>query len=252
MRCGNVPLPRLAGRALGMALAGSAPMLASTAFFAATGHFAEFWHAMVTANLRKSYAADDLPVRLRAFVIIFSPGWLPALAALAVKAQGLDQQRAFLAGWTLAALGGVVVIPNFYEHYLLPLCLPVCVLAARFLGWRTFGPAYSMFAVVFMMLVGPALNLSAREASRAAMAHLAHDIRARDPQPRLFVYAGPVDLYRQFDVYPPTRSTIPPTSASPPRWMSATFRPRPNCSGSSPGGRAWCWSMRGRRLRTFR
>ena len=200
----GAPLPRLAARATGMALAGAAPMLAFTAFFGAAGHMAEFWHAMVTANLRKSYVADDLPVRLRAFVTIFAPAWLPALAALAVKAGDGKQPVAFLAGWTLAALGGVVMIPNFYEHYLLPLCLPACILAARFLGWRTFGPAFCLFAVAFMAMAGPALNLNRRDASREAMARLEHDIRARDPHPRLFVYAGPVDLYRQFAVYPPS------------------------------------------------
>ena len=204
MRGSGVALPRLAARALGMALAGAAPMLAFTVFFAATGHFAEFWHAMVTANLRKNYIADDLPVRLRAFVVIFAPAWLPAVAALAVKAGDGKQPVTFLAGWTLAALGGVVMIPNFYEHYLLPLCLPVCILAARFLGWRTFGPAFCLFAVAFMAMAGPALNLTRRDASREAMARLAQDIRARDPHPRLFVYAGPVDLYRQFDTYPPS------------------------------------------------
>ena len=136
---------------------------------------------------------------------MFSPAWIPALGAL-LPLWPRDPERplAFLLGWTLAALAGVVMLPNFYEHYLLPLCLPVSVLAARFLGFRLIGPAVALLSIGFMLSAGPALDFAGATPRALAMAGLVRDIAARDPHPRLLVYSGPVDLYRQFGSYPPS------------------------------------------------
>lgn len=209
MARGGVPLPRLIARGAGMALAGMAPMLAFTAFYAAAGHFPEFWHAMVTANLRKTYETADAGSRLLTLVMLFAPLWLPALAAFLVKPQAGEQGLSFPAGWSLAGIGGVALVPSLYEHYLLPLCVPASVLAARALGFRLIGPAFTLFAALFWLMAGPAMDFAKRNASREAMAGLTRDILARDPHPRPLVYAGPVDLYRQFDTYPPSALYYP-------------------------------------------
>jgi len=207
---GAMPLPRLAASALAMALAGAAPMLLAGAFFAAAGHFPEFWHAMVTSNLRKTVdPAGDHWKRIGGLAVLFAPAWLPALAGLAIRRDEDVVGRTFLAGWLLAGMAGVAVVPNFFEHYLLPLCLPASVAAARALGFRLIGPAFAWFAILFVLLVSSAFDFPRRAQSREGMAMLAREIRARDPHPRLFVFGGPVDLYRQFGSYPPTPLIYP-------------------------------------------
>mgnify|MGYP000969141168 CR=1 FL=1 len=202
---GEMPLPRLAASAFAMALAGAAPMLLAGAFFALAGHFGEFWHAMVTANLRKTLdPAGDHWTRIGGLAALFAPAWIPALAGLALRRSEDQIGRGFLAGWLLAGIAGVAIVPNFFEHYLLPLCLPASVCAARALGFGRIGPAFGWFAILFVLLVSSAFDFPRRAQSREAMAALVSDIRSREAHPRLFVFGGPVDLYRQFDGYPPT------------------------------------------------
>ena len=209
----KVPPLRLATIALALMAAGAAPMALFAAFYALAGHFPEFWHAMVTANLAKTYnPAGDMALRVGTLAALLSPAWTPALLGLLIREtspaepppESSGAPRIFLAGWLLAGVAGVAMVPNFYEHYILPLCLPVSVAAARALGFRRIGPIYGYAAVLFILLLGPAFDFTARQASRSAMAAATADIRASAAQPRLLVYEGPVDLYRQLGSYPPS------------------------------------------------
>lgn len=201
----NIAPLRLAAITLGLMVAGAAPMALFAALYALAGHFSEFWHAMVTANLAKAYnPANDMGHRVAVLAMLMSPALLPALAGVLLRSDTPDAPRGFLIGWLLAAMAGVAMVPNFYEHYVLPLCLPVSVAAARALGCRRIGPIYGYAAVLFLLLLGPGLDFKQRAASRAAMAATAADIRSSSENPRLLVYAGPVDLYRQIGRYPPT------------------------------------------------
>ena len=200
---------RFAASALALMAAGAAPMALFAAFYALVGHFPEFWHAMVTANLAKTYnPAGDMAKRVGTLAALLSLAWIPALLGLLIRDSSTTESsaapRAFLAGWLLAGIAGVAAVPNFYEHYLLPLCLPVSVAAGRALGFRKIGPIYGYAAVLFILVLGPGFDFAARRASRTAMAAAAADIRSSAPQPRLLVYEGPVDLYRQIGIYPPT------------------------------------------------
>jgi hypothetical protein len=197
--------------ALAMALAGAAPMLVFAGLYWLAGHFAEFWHAMVTSNLTKSYnAGGDHWKRIQAMLIIGSPVLLPAAISLLLPYRGAQPPpRPFIWGWGLAGLAGLLLLPNFIDHYALPVLVALCLVAAPALGFRRIGAAYAVVAIFFTLLVGPALNFEARRASRAEMADLAAKITARQPQPRLFVYQGPVYLYRMVGSYPPTPLFFP-------------------------------------------
>lgn len=202
---------KLLGAAAVMALAGAAPTLVFAALYWLAGHFAEFWHAMVTANLTKTYNADSNHwERIQAMLIIGSPVLLPTAAGLLLAPRsGSGLPPGFRWGWGLAALAGLLLLPNFIDHYALPVLVPLCILAAPALDFRRIGAAYAVVAIFFILLVGPALNFEARRASRLEMADLAARITARQPQPRLFVYQGPVYLYRMVGSYPPTPMFFP-------------------------------------------
>ena len=205
LRRGGLAPQRLAAAALGLAASGIAPMALFAAFYAIAGHFSEFWHAMVTANLAKSYnPAGDAGQRIAALAMVFGPALLPALIGAIVRPQSGMAPRYFLAGWLAAGLAGFVIVPNFYEHYLLPVCLPVSVSAASAFGAHRIGRLYGIALIAFGLLLGPAFDFAARREAREAMAAMAADIRASAPAPRLLVYEGPVDLYRQVGVYPPS------------------------------------------------
>ncbi len=210
LRRSGLAARRLAGSALGLAAAGIAPMALFATFYAAAGHFAEYWHAMVTANLAKSYnPAGDAAKRIATLAMLFGPALVPALAGAGIAARGAGPLRLFLAGWLAAALLGFAVVPNFYEHYLLPVCLPASVSAAVLFSSHRLARIYGIALIAFGLLLGPAFDFAARRQSREAMAAMAADIRSSAPSPRLLVYEGPVDLYRQVGVYPPSALYYP-------------------------------------------
>jgi hypothetical protein len=214
---GGMPPGRLLTRTLGLILAGAAPMLAFAAVYAGIGHFPEFWHAMVTANLSKAYDPDgDAWPRIKAMAIIASPLLLPAVGTLLLPPKSKAVPRLFLGGWVVAALCGLAIIPNFIDHYMLPVLLPLAVVAAPTLDRRGLGPAYALTASIFALMAGPTLHFADRRASRETMEAIAADIRAMDPHPRLFVFEGPVHLYTMLGSYPPTPLIFPMHLSYPP------------------------------------
>jgi len=212
LRRAGAPPGRLATIAAPLALAGAAPMLVFAACYAAIGHFAEFWHALVTANLVKGYdPGGDAAGRIRALAIIASPLLLPALCGFAVRAHDpmAGRMKGLVAGWLLAALTGVAIIPNFIDHYMLPLLLPLSVAAAPALGWRLLGPSYAVIAMAVAFAAGPSSKFAKHRESRLAMERIASDIARKGPRPRLLVYAGPTYLYPLAGSYPPSPLLLP-------------------------------------------
>lgn len=192
--------------ALRLALAGIAPFALFALVFAVLGHFPELRDAMIDANLRKvnDPTGDQLA---RAGRLMFM-GW-PLLLAAAIglawpPAPGARDPRPFLLGWVLTGMAGVAAVPNYYEHYALPLLVPLCVAAARALWHDVWGLIAAALAALYCLVVGPAFSFADRDRSRAEMAALEADIRARDPHPRLLVYQGPMSLYNRLDSYPPS------------------------------------------------
>lgn len=201
----GIAASRLGRHALMLALAGAAPMLVFAAFYAAIGHFAEFWHAMVTSNLTKAYiAGNEALTRATGLTLMFSPVLLLAAFGIACTAREGALPRSFVAGWLVAGIAGVAIVPNFFDHYMLPLAVPACVAAARALEWRVLGPALGGVAAFLMLSSGPSFDFADRRESREEMATLAARIGENAPGGRVFVFEGPVYLYALLRRYPPT------------------------------------------------
>ena len=212
LRCSGMTVPRLIAVGLPLALCGAAPMLGFAAFYAAVGHFAEFWHAMVTANLAKGYdPGGDAAKRIGALATIASPLIVAALLALFVTPPegGTALPRRFVAGWLISGLLGLAVIPNFIDHDMLPLMRPLTIAAAPALGWRLLGPVYALLAMAFLFMAGPSSKFAKHRESRAAMDSIVAKIRSREAHPRLLVYAGPGSLYSLVGSYPPSPLLLP-------------------------------------------
>ena len=223
LRRGGMAGAALLRTALTMMLAGASPMLAWAAFYAAIGHFGEFWHAMVTSNLTKSYdPGGDLAQRARLFAIHLAPAALVALAGLAWRGEGASREgRVFAAGWIAAAFGGFIAVPNLIDHYVLPLLAPLALAGSPFLSRRPLGWAAGAVIAGLYIVSAPTLDVTRAARSRAMMSALVGQIRAHDPAPRLFVYDGPVYLYALTGSHPPTPLAFP---------LHLNFRPERNVS----------------------
>lgn len=190
-------------RGLLLGIAGALPFALFALFYAAAGHFDAFWQAMVTSNLRKAYnPVGDHWVRIGALAKLSSPLLLGAIAGLALAERRTP--RAFIGGWIAAALLGFVLVPNFYEHYLLPVLVPLSVASAALFNRGAVGLGAAAAATLVFAANSPMFAFAKRAEARAAMEGIAADIRARNPRPRLFVYEGPVWLYAMLDSYPPS------------------------------------------------
>jgi hypothetical protein len=196
--------------ALVLAAAGLMPMTVFAGAYALLGHGAQFWQAMVGANLERVYypPAETLQ-RAGNFLLYCMPPALLAVGGLASRSGKSDDERPFLLGWLLASVVGVVLVPNFFQHYALPLILPASVIASRLMlrqrVWQVFACAMPLLALA----TGPAFAFADRGRSRETMDALTAEILRRDLHPRLLIYEGPVDLYRRVGSLPPTALLFP-------------------------------------------
>jgi hypothetical protein len=185
------PRGRVVATAMLWAAVGAAPTLLVAGAYWANGHWAEFWHAMVTSNLAKTSDAPTALLRLSILVALLSPFLL--LAALGVR-QLEPEGRRFVLLWLLAAVLGLCAVPNFYIHYAMPVLVPLCVGAAGFLARGAGGLWTGAIAALSLVLATPFQFAHTRE-SRAAMAELTRQIRAHIGRGGLLTYDGPSQLY---------------------------------------------------------
>jgi hypothetical protein len=188
-----------------MALAGIAPFALFALYFTTKGHFAEFWHAMVTANLTKTYnPGNDIWVRIGALAMLAAPLLFAAAAGMILGPGKQHQSRAFVLGWLIAAMVGVAAVPNYYEHYMLPQLVPLCVASALVFNRGIVGAGLALFAAYFFAYFGHAFDFRKTAQAKAEIEGIAAQIRLRNPHPRMLVYEGPMQLYEALDSYPPS------------------------------------------------
>lgn len=191
-------MPRLTatGHLVGFALLGMLPLAAFGLFYASTGHLAEYYHAMVVANVTKA----PLPARelLINFSGMLSAFWLPLLLAVcSIATAPKSQPRSLFGLWLLASAVGFCLIPNFYWHYALSMVGPACCCIALLLD-RT--KVKLLLPVVLatgsMSLIrAESFNFAIHRQSAENFAAMASAIDAHAPRGTLLVYDGPVYLY---------------------------------------------------------
>ncbi|MFC3173332.1 hypothetical protein ACFOD9_03600 [Novosphingobium bradum] len=189
------PLAWLMARAARWAMLGAAPTLLIALYYAAVGHWGEWWHAMVIANLAKGGDWASSSLRLVLLWRLIMPMVLAAAIGLALLPR---QSRSFPAGWLLAALIGLAAIPNFYPHYALPLLVVLCACAAPLLGRGWLGIGIALALAGLSLRAETPFRPGQAERSARTFAELAQAIRAHGGTPRtrgLLVYAGPAQLY---------------------------------------------------------
>jgi hypothetical protein len=188
----GVGTPTTLRRAVLWAAIGAAPALTIAATYWAIGHWPEYWHAMVTANLSKP---PNWPTaRLRAGIMLMFLAPILAIAAFGL----VDRHaagRGFMLGWIAAAVGGVVAMPNFYLHYALPLVVPLCVAAGPFLARGAWGVGAAVGLAVISASLAPPFQYAHTARSRAAIDKLETAVREHIGDGPLLIYDGPPQLY---------------------------------------------------------
>lgn len=187
---------------------GVLPTAAIALTYYALGHWAEYWQAMVTANLTKgALPVGGMLVNLLRISLRLYPLLAMALAGIALCERG---QRPFLTGWLIAAVLGMATIPNFYTHYALPLLVPMTVAAAFVLQRRDIGLFAAAATLCFSLVIYNPFNFAETQRSIASMDRLAATIRKHDSGGGLFVADGPVGLYALSGKKPPSSLAFPP------------------------------------------
>lgn len=187
---------------------GAAPTLAVAIAYHALGHWAEYWQAMVTANLTKgALPTHAVFMNLLKIVLRLYPLLTMAIAGIMLCERN---QRGFLVGWLVAAFLGMAIVPNFYTHYALPLIVPLSVASALVLQRRDLGLFALGMTACFSAVIYNPFNFIETYRSRHSLAHMAESIRKHDSGGGLFISDGPVGLYALSGKKPLSPLAFPP------------------------------------------
>lgn len=127
-----------------------------------------------------------------------SPGWKAVTKVDEVqertKRADIGALRRWLFAWCAAAAAGLLAFGSYFDHYALPLLVPLCACAAGFAEHRL---ARRVLLPLFVLLVlGSQAMLVAKRAARGTPAEFAALARAvGDGRGCLYVYSGPPMLY---------------------------------------------------------
>lgn len=142
------------------------PTLLAFAGYAALGYGREWWFANVESIfLRGIVVSDPIGARLESLAIAFA---VPMLSAAVGLGSIPHTARLAAGGWLAAALAGFFTIPPFYNHYALPVVLPMSVLAGIGATRRwPLGSALTGTAVALLVLAGvPAFGTTRAQRAR--------------------------------------------------------------------------------------
>ena len=174
------------------------PSLAAIAAYAARGP--EALDAYVHANFISIFDKHSLGSTARLaglgyFALYIVP--LLLFAIMGAVARGKHDPLALLViGWMAAALAGYLLVPNFFDHYALPLLAPLSLSAATLFARRD-GPLFFAALVAFCLVQGSIFDLGGNRRARVDMAALGRTIEEARRGGCLFVADGPAWIYAQ-------------------------------------------------------
>lgn len=179
------------------------PTLAAAAAYAAIGHGEAWWFANVESIfLRRINPGEPIAVRLAGQCVV-----LLVPAGLAIRGLIRHPDR-FLIGWLATAVAGWALVPPYFNHYALPLLVPVAVAAAAALD-RWPSQCLATIAGGAMLLMSGYPQAGETVAARARIAALAQRIDRERGQDCLFVFQVSPLLYNATHSCLPTRYPFP-------------------------------------------
>jgi hypothetical protein len=192
-----------------------APTCAVTLGYALAGHADAFVQANFHSIFGRRTDWPDAFAQIAKEALALTPFALAILHAprrLVPSPGGIPAALPALRFWALFALAGFLAFPPWYDHYLGPVLVPLCVLAATALGHE--GERGRWYGRVLLGLGGigaivvPAFQVHERGSAQAfaqASALVAGELKGRC----LYVYEGDSALYRTTHACIPTRFAYP-------------------------------------------
>lgn len=213
-RAGATPM-RLAKRAVVYAVAGLLPTAAVAVLYLWAGHFEEFWFANFVSFFERTPAPGgrfrpDLFLALTPLALLIGLG---LYAALRLNRPRDWRTYSLFAGWTLAAIGTVLLPATIYLYYYGALVPAAVLMAIPLIDVRA--PARFFPAAALLFGAGYILDLPHRyihsQNERRTEARLSAAIAPYVGSSRdcLYVFDGPAVLYRTTGTCRPTRYLYP-------------------------------------------
>jgi hypothetical protein len=202
--------PAMAGVALLWGTLGLLPTVLAIGYYHGLGPvaFDAFWFSnFASVTLRRGYPAAKICARLAGTTTQLSP--FIACAVLAWRERSGGEKRWLAFGWLAAALIAFAMIGAFFDHYALPLMVPLTMIAAPVLG-------RSRRALVFLCIMGvvlSAFHLLTERDERASEFAVARTMAANDQGKCPYVFAGDAILYLLAHACVPTAYAFPSTLA---------------------------------------
>lgn len=197
--------------ALAVALA-MLPTALIAAWYAGHGWWAEWFHAMVTSNLRRQGIGEGAVIHN-----LIAIGWLlvvfVGIAAVGLTARWQDEAlrpfRTFMLLWLAVAFGSLAAVPNFFSHYVLPLLVPLTPLTA--LGFERKPIGLILFAInlIVASILGTTFDFKTHRQSRQAFEDMTATILRYRNGGRVLILNGPPLLYTVTDSKPMSPLVFP-------------------------------------------
>jgi diadenosine tetraphosphatase ApaH/serine/threonine PP2A family protein phosphatase len=198
----------IAGFALALIGTALLPTLAAFAAYATIGHAEAWWFANIVSIFHRGFApGEPVAARLTGIALMLL---VPAIAALFGATRIRGDARWFLIGWLAAALVGFALVPPYYNHYALPLVVPVAVLAgAGIAASRAFASIVALAGAGLLWLSGYP-HPGERSDARTLLTRLSNSADRYRGNGCLYAFDAPPALYVASGSCLPTRYPFPP------------------------------------------
>jgi 4-amino-4-deoxy-L-arabinose transferase-like glycosyltransferase len=179
------------------------PTLAALAAYAAMGELQAFVFANFTSVFQRNTAAVGSALgRLASMAGLLLPLAACAVLGLRMARRAAGKPEAlrvagFLAGWLAMAVAGVLLFGTYYNHYALPLLVPLSVAAAPLLGSSAarLGPIPAMLALSLVAVTATGVITAMHLRSRGNGSEVRALAEAVTPGASLYVFDGETILY---------------------------------------------------------
>lgn len=188
--------------------AGLLPTAAVIGGYSALGPAAldAWWFANISSIfLRPPYPLGEITMRLLGIVAELSPLLLCAAIAWRRRHVRLTEERALAFGWLAAALGGFLAIGTFFDHYALPLLVPLATIAGIALGRIPRVLVATLVLGALLVVVERAVVPADSAGARAVARVVADNSRGGCP----YVFIGDTITYSLADSCLPTSHAFP-------------------------------------------
>lgn len=188
------------------------PTVLALAYFAAIGGFDIFVYAnfiSIFDRLSQPDVAVQANLRTLSFICIPLLVVLPVALLFMTKSNESKNFKDFLTGWLVSALVGFAMIGNFFDHYALPLLVPICIILPKLFDRKYTGP------VIFVALIGWALfvahlRIMPKVENRAMVRQMADQVELyTNSGATLYIDDAPMILYLETGAHAPWRMMFP-------------------------------------------